>query len=97
MFSTDNAGQRYLPDWVILGEDSPRRVFMDWLLRGAAPCADENCTVWVRYGARLSVMGQDTQYIVETPALLPRMTLCFPPTGVPTASLETARGQNMPS
>lgn len=92
MFSTGDAGQRYLPDWVILGEDSPRRIFMDWLLRGTTLSAGEDCTVWIRYGARLSIAGQDSQYVVETPALLPRMTLCFPPKGVPAASLETAKG-----
>ncbi len=91
MFSTGDGGQRYLPDWVILGEDSPRRVFMDWLLRGTALNAGEDCAVWVRYGTRLSVTGQDSHCVVETPALLPRMTLCFPPRGVLAASLETAK------
>lgn len=91
MFSTGDGGQRYLPDWVILGEDSPRRVFMDWLLRGTTPPTDEDCVVWVRYGTRLSVTGQDSRCVVETPTLLPQMTLCFPPRGAPAASLETAK------
>lgn len=90
MFSTGDIEQRYLPDWVILGDNS-RIVFLDWLLSGTELRIDENIVVWVRYGIRLSIARQESQWIIETPALLPRTTLCFPPTDCFEFALDTSK------
>lgn len=71
--------QRYLPDWVILGDHS-RTVFLGWLLSGARLVADESSVIWIRYGARLSITQHGSHWTIETPILLPQTTLCFPPT-----------------
>lgn len=85
----DDTEQRYLPDWVILG-DSSRTVFLGWLLLGKQLTAGESSVIWVRDGEVLSILQQAGQWIVETPALLPGMTLCLPPAGEAVPSLETS-------
>lgn len=90
MFSTGKIKQRYLPDWVILGDNS-RTVFLRWLLAGAELKTDENSVIWIRYGIRLSITQQESHWIIETPVLLPRMTLYFPPKGGLDFSLDTSK------
>lgn len=83
-----NTTQRYLPDWVILGDNS-RAVFLRWLLSGANLRTDENSVIWVRHGTRVSISQEETQWFIETPVLLPRMTLCFPPPDYAEFDLDT--------
>lgn len=90
MFSTGDIKQRYLPDWVILGDNS-RAVFLDWLLSGAKLRAGENSVIWIRYGIRLSITQQESHWIIETPVLLPRTTLCFPPAAGFESALDTSK------
>ena len=90
MFSTDDIKQRYLPDWVILGDKS-RAVLLDWLLSGTKLIIDENSVIWIRSGIRLSITRQKTHWIIETPMLLPRTTLCFPPVDGHEFALDTSK------
>lgn len=76
--------QRYLPDWVIVGDNS-RRVLLQWLLAGAAGLPEEGVLIWIRYGSHLSVSRQNGQWLIETPGILPQTTLCLPPSGSGTA------------
>jgi len=78
MFLADDTTQRYLPDWVILGDNS-RKVFLDWLLCGTKLRTYGEDTIWARQGMQLSLVQQGRHCFIETPALLPRTTLCFPP------------------
>lgn len=78
MLSSTNSNQRFLPDWVILGDHS-RMILLDWLLSGVKWNHDENSVIWIRYGMKLSIVKQGAQWIIETPVLLPRTTLCLPP------------------
>lgn len=90
MFSTGDIKQRYLPDWVILGDNS-RAVFLDWLLPGVKLRTDKGSVIWIRYGIRVSITQQEPHWVIETPELLPRMTLCFPPTGGLGFDLDTSQ------
>ena len=78
MFSTCEIKQRYLPDWVILGDNS-RIILLKWLLDGERLRVEEDSLIWVRYGVKFSVTKQESQLTIETPGILPRTTLCFPP------------------
>lgn len=90
MYSTSDVKQRYLPDWMILGDNS-RSIFLNWLLSGLNLRTDENSEIWVRYGVRLQITQQETQWVIETPMLLPRTTLCFPAERPFDSTLETSR------
>lgn len=90
MFSAGDTKQRYLPDWVILGDNS-RTVFLNWLLSGMKLGTDENSVLWIRSGIRLSVTQQEEQWTIETPVLLPRTMLCLPPLDGLEFALETAK------
>lgn len=90
MFSTSKIKQRYLPDWVILGDNS-RAVFLEWLLSGAKLDAGEDSVIWIRYGVKLSITRQESQWFIETPMLLPRTELCFPPAGGLEFALDTSQ------
>lgn len=90
MFSTVEVEQQYLPDWVILGDNS-RAVFLNWLLSGMKLRTGENSVLWIRYGTRLSVTQQDLHWTIETPVLLPRTMLCLPPSDETEFALDTTR------
>lgn len=77
MSTMDDVKQRYIPDWMILGDNS-RKILLDWFLLGKTLSIGENSMIWIRPGTRLSIIQQETYWVIETPVLLPRMTLCFP-------------------
>ena len=70
--------QRWLPDLVLLGDNS-RYVFLNWLcLRGKVPFR-EGQAIWAKYGTKFTLEYRNGTYYMETPKLLPQMTLCIPP------------------
>lgn len=90
MFSTSSMKRQDIPDWIILGDNS-RALFLQWLFPGAASGTEENGMIWVRHGIRYSCIRQKGQWMMETPMLLPQMTLCFPPAGSTIFDLEIPR------
>lgn len=90
MSTVRDSQQRYLPDWIILGDNS-RAVFLEWLLSGEQLQTGEDSFIWVRYGIRLSISQQGSSWIIETPLLLPQMTLCFPPSENHQSCLERSK------
>lgn len=77
MHSLIDVKQRYVPDWVVLGDNS-RMIFLSWLLAGQKLQIEENSVLWIQYGDKLTITRQEEQWIIETPMLLPGQTLCFP-------------------
>lgn len=76
--------QNHLPDWVILCDnDNSRAVLLDWFYMGMRIRTDENSLIWIRYGVKPNIIREDSQFVIETPAILPRTMLCIPQTDDP--------------